>query len=43
MTVHVGIIDQDPIRLITPLLDNRSSCQHIIFIGDKSQERFINV
>lgn len=38
MTVHVGIIDQDPIRLITPLLDSRSSCDHIIFIGDKSQE-----
>ncbi|WCE28637.1 DUF1887 family protein [Vibrio sp. SCSIO 43137] len=38
MTVHVGIIDQDPIRLITPLLDSRASCQHIIFIGDKSQK-----
>lgn len=38
MAIHVGIIDQDPIRLITPLFDNRAICEHIIFIGDKSQE-----
>ncbi|WP_242536382.1 DUF1887 family protein, partial [Vibrio sp. Vb2880] len=24
MAVHVGIIDQDPVRLVTPLLDNRT-------------------
>ncbi|MCW8346460.1 DUF1887 family protein [Vibrio sp. ZSDZ65] len=37
MAVHVGIIDQDPIRLVTPLLDDRTVSRHIIFIGDKSQ------
>lgn len=38
MAVHVGIIDQDPIRLVTPLLDNRTTSNHIVFIGVKSQE-----
>lgn len=38
MAIHVGIIDQDPIRLVTPLFDNRATCEHIIFIGDKNQE-----
>ncbi len=38
MTVHVGIIDQDPIRLVTPLLDNRTLSDHIVFIGVKAQE-----
>lgn len=38
MAVHVGIIDQDPIRLVTPLLDNRTISNHIVFIGIKSQE-----
>lgn len=38
MIVQVGIIDQDPIRLITPLLDNRSLCKHVVFIGDESQK-----
>ncbi len=37
MAVHVGIIDQDPIRLLTPLLDNRTISTHIVFIGDKNQ------
>ncbi|ASI88504.1 MULTISPECIES: DUF1887 family protein [Vibrio] len=37
MAVHVGIIDQDPIRLVTPLLDDRTVSRHIIFIGDESQ------
>ncbi|SEG27765.1 DUF1887 family protein [Vibrio hangzhouensis] len=37
MAVHVGIIDQDPIRLVTPLLDDRTISRHIIFIGDESQ------
>ncbi|MDF2153613.1 DUF1887 family protein [Vibrio sp. CAU 1672] len=37
MAVHVGIIDQDPVRLVTPLLDNRTISSHIVFIGDKSQ------
>ncbi|MFC5078115.1 hypothetical protein VTH8203_00902 [Vibrio thalassae] len=37
MAVHVGIIDQDPIRLVTPLLDDRTISRHIIFIGDDSQ------
>lgn len=38
MAIHVGIIDQDPIRLITPLLDDRTISQHIVFVGDKSQQ-----
>lgn len=38
MAIHVGIIDQDPIRLITPLLDNRALSKHIIFIGVPDQE-----
>lgn len=38
MAIHVGIIDQDPIRLITPLLDNRAISNHIVFIGVPDQE-----
>ncbi|AXN30012.1 DUF1887 family protein [Vibrio coralliilyticus] len=38
MAVHVGIIDQDPIRLVTPLLDNRTVSDHIVFIGVKNQK-----
>ncbi|MGL4381054.1 MAG: DUF1887 family protein [Vibrio sp.] len=38
MAIHVGIMDQDPVRLITPLLDNRTLSRHIIFIGDQSQQ-----
>lgn len=38
MAIHVGIIDKDPIRLITPLLDNRTISNHIVFIGVKAQE-----
>lgn len=38
MAVHVGIIDQDPIRLVTPLLDNRTISNHIVFIGVKAQQ-----
>ncbi|WP_038172754.1 MULTISPECIES: DUF1887 family protein [Vibrio] len=38
MAVHVGIIDQDPIRLVTPLLDNRSISKHIVFIGVSTQK-----
>lgn len=38
MSVHVGIIDQDPVRLITPLLDSRSECTHMVFIGEEHQK-----
>ncbi|KFE32302.1 hypothetical protein DN31_698 [Vibrio mimicus] len=38
MAIHVGIIDQDPVRLVTPLLDNRTLSRHIIFIGDQTQK-----
>ncbi|PWI34964.1 DUF1887 domain-containing protein [Vibrio albus] len=38
MAIHVGIIDQDPIRLVTPLLDKRALCKHIVFIGDCTQK-----
>ncbi|GAA5645230.1 MULTISPECIES: DUF1887 family protein [Vibrio] len=38
MAVHVGIIDQDPIRLVTPLLDNRTISKHIVFIGEPAQK-----
>ncbi|EIU7612564.1 DUF1887 family protein [Vibrio vulnificus] len=37
MAVHVGIIDQDPVRLVTPLLDLRTVSTNIVFIGDESQ------
>lgn len=37
MAVHVGIVDQDPVRLVTPLLDLRTVSTHIVFIGDESQ------
>ncbi|MCG7497666.1 DUF1887 family protein [Vibrio sp. Of7-15] len=37
MAIHVGIIDQDPVRLITPLFDESVSGQHMVFIGDKDQ------
>lgn len=37
MAIHIGIIDQDPVRLITPLFDNRSECTHMAFIGDNTQ------
>lgn len=33
MHVHVGILDQDPVRLITPIFDSRSECNHMVFIG----------
>ncbi|MDC0612406.1 DUF1887 family protein [Vibrio sp.] len=38
MTIHVGIIDQDPVRLVTPLLDHRSTATSIVLIGDASQK-----
>ena len=42
MAVHVGIIDQDPVRLVTPLLDNRTISRHIVFIGDGSQRNLFS-
>ena len=38
MPIQIGIIDKDPIRLVTPLLDDRASSRHTIFIGDSSQK-----
>ncbi|WP_070962981.1 DUF1887 family protein [Vibrio sonorensis] len=44
MAVHVGIIDQDPIRLVTPLLDNRTISNHIVFIGvDEQEEMYLRL
>jgi hypothetical protein len=37
MAIHVGIIDQDPVRLVTPLLDQRCDGKHLVLLGDKSQ------
>ncbi|AUI87882.1 hypothetical protein BS333_15930 [Vibrio azureus] len=37
MSIFVGVIDKDPIRLLTPILDQRSPCSHAIFIGDSSE------
>ena len=37
MITHVGIIDQDPVRLITPLLDHGIPADKMIFIGTESQ------
>ncbi len=42
MAVHVGIIDQDPVRLVTPLLDNRTRSSHIVFVGDSGQKDMYN-
>ncbi|WP_162046083.1 DUF1887 family protein [Vibrio taketomensis] len=42
MAIHVGIIDQDPIRLVTPLLDKRSTGHHIVFIGIETQKEMYN-
>ncbi|MCL9782287.1 DUF1887 family protein [Vibrio sp. S4M6] len=42
MTIHVGIIDSDPIRLVTPLLDNRVKSTQMIFIGDNSQKEIFH-
>ena len=33
MITHVGIIDQDPVRLITPLLDEAVPADKMVFIG----------
>ena len=41
MAVHVGIIDQDPIRLLTPLLDNRTISTHIVFIGGQESSQYL--
>ncbi|QMV14045.1 Card1-like endonuclease domain-containing protein [Vibrio spartinae] len=38
MTIHVGILDDDPVRLITPLLDHRIIGSHTVLIGDASQK-----
>ncbi|HIF9348362.1 TPA: Card1-like endonuclease domain-containing protein [Photobacterium damselae] len=37
MITHVGIIDQDPVRLITPLLDHGVPADKMIFIGIENQ------
>lgn len=37
MITHVGIIDQDPVRLITPLLDHGIPSDKMVFIGTESQ------
>ncbi len=37
MIIHVGIIDQDPVRLITPLLDEAVPVQKMVFIGTEVQ------
>ncbi len=42
MAIHVGIIDQDPIRLVTPLLVKRSTGHHIVFIGIETQKEMYN-
>lgn len=37
MAIHVGIIDQDPVRLVTPLFDHRCDGKHLVLLGDQSQ------
>jgi hypothetical protein len=37
MAIHVGIIDQDPVRLVTPLFDQRCDGEHLVLLGDPSQ------
>ncbi|UJF18324.1 DUF1887 family protein [Vibrio sp. SS-MA-C1-2] len=38
MITHVGLIDPDPVRLITPLLDEAIPSERMIFIGVESQQ-----
>lgn len=42
MITHVGIIDQDPVRLITPLLDHGIPADKMIFIGTLDQQEQYN-
>ena len=42
MITHVGIIDQDPVRLITPLLDHGVPANKMIFIGTETQREQYN-
>lgn len=37
MTTHIGLMDQDPVRLITPLLDESILSERMIFIGIETQ------
>ncbi|WP_413111487.1 Card1-like endonuclease domain-containing protein [Thaumasiovibrio sp. DFM-14] len=39
MVIHVGIIDQDPVRLITPLLDETIPVKQVVFVGVHSQHK----
>ena len=43
MITHVGIIDQDPVRLITPLLDEAVPADKMIFIGTEKQQQQYDV
>ncbi|CAH0533720.1 hypothetical protein VST7929_01595 [Vibrio stylophorae] len=37
MTTHIGILDADPVRLITPILDNGIPASRLILIGESKQ------
>ncbi|OEE59170.1 hypothetical protein A1OO_18205 [Enterovibrio norvegicus FF-33] len=37
MAIHVGIIDQDPVRLVTALLHRKFKAEKVIFIGVECQ------
>jgi len=40
-TTHIGLLDQDPVRLITPLLDESIPSDRMIFIGvDNDTEQY---
>ncbi len=39
MATHIGIIDQDPVRLITPLLHREFKAERMIFIGVECQKK----
>lgn len=38
MSIHIGIIDNDPVRLVTAMLHRTLNAKKMIFIGDESQE-----
>ncbi len=38
MVIHVGILDQDPVRLITAIMDETIPVERAIFIGVESQK-----
>lgn len=39
MAIHIGIIDHDPVRLVTAMLHRKFNAEKVIFIGVECQQR----